>query len=217
MSSTQDVIVKSIFIDRYALLGLEIVNLIIGPFLIHVIVTKSKILGTFKWYLLNQTVFVQIFEFFIILLNPVLLNPYLSGFMSGILGPFIPYEGTLAICCICFCLLANMIVAVCLSVTNRFFFMFRPDFRKYLENKYTMCCLIGCHLSAYALVCVLFLVTATSPTILRQIAHNESSGLLDIYFDEPSLIYVSKYDVLPRMPFCTFIINKSSKMHVACF
>uniref|UniRef100_A0A7E4V0L1 Serpentine receptor class gamma n=1 Tax=Panagrellus redivivus TaxID=6233 RepID=A0A7E4V0L1_PANRE len=134
---------------EHVLFPLLFVSIFLGIFLDYVIITQSKSLGTFKYYLLNQTIWAQIFEVLMVVLNSVFLNPYMAGYLGGILRHAANYALTSTFNAVCFSLLVNNISGVVLALLNRYIFTFHPEFRKYLENKYTITAIVTFHAFLY--------------------------------------------------------------------
>uniref|UniRef100_A0A7E4UVM0 7TM_GPCR_Srx domain-containing protein n=1 Tax=Panagrellus redivivus TaxID=6233 RepID=A0A7E4UVM0_PANRE len=77
--------IASIFCDRNGLnIVLLIVNVSLTIFSSYVIITKSKSLGKFKYYVLSQNVIGSFTSFTLIIVNPVLLPPHYCFFVVSI-------------------------------------------------------------------------------------------------------------------------------------
>lgn len=63
---------------------ITILLLAILPLYIYVILTQSKTLGTYKWFLLNHTIWSILFTFEISLTRPILLYPALAGYSESV-------------------------------------------------------------------------------------------------------------------------------------
>uniref|UniRef100_A0A7E5A2C6 G_PROTEIN_RECEP_F1_2 domain-containing protein n=1 Tax=Panagrellus redivivus TaxID=6233 RepID=A0A7E5A2C6_PANRE len=77
-----------------------------------------------------------------------------------------------------------------LSLVNRYVFVFRPEFRPYMENKRTLLIVVVIHISMYTFVVWLLYATSETADIIRQKAHNDTNGTLDVYFEQSTFIYL---------------------------
>uniref|UniRef100_A0A7E4V6V2 Serpentine Receptor, class T n=1 Tax=Panagrellus redivivus TaxID=6233 RepID=A0A7E4V6V2_PANRE len=189
------------FASRTELIPLGIFSIVFGGFVDYVIITQSKGLGTFKYYLMNQTIWAQLLEVLVILLNPVFLNPYIAGYMAGTFQHTGSYEFTVAASTICFMLYINTVISITISLANRYVFTFYQQRRKMLENKYTFFA-VGClYVSFYCIFLGLYVITATDAETIRNYARNETGNALNAFYFEPSLIYISEFGSKSRMIF----------------
>uniref|UniRef100_A0A7E4V7C1 G_PROTEIN_RECEP_F1_2 domain-containing protein n=1 Tax=Panagrellus redivivus TaxID=6233 RepID=A0A7E4V7C1_PANRE len=194
------------FASRVELIPLGIFSVLLGFFVDYVIVTRSSALGTYKYYLLNQTIWAQMLEIFMLVFNPVFLSPHIAGYMSGFLQNIGSYECTVAAATLCFLLYINTVAGITLSLINRYIFTFFPQHRKLLENKYTLMGLALFHIVFYILDILIFVSLATDSETIRIYAKNETAGGLDSFYAEPSLIYVSEYGGKTRL-LCQYIFG----------
>uniref|UniRef100_A0A7E4WB36 G_PROTEIN_RECEP_F1_2 domain-containing protein n=1 Tax=Panagrellus redivivus TaxID=6233 RepID=A0A7E4WB36_PANRE len=116
--------------------------------------------------------------------------PYTAAFMGGIFRDVMTYEAAITCACLFLCLYINVITSIFNSLINRFVFMFRPHWRKYVENKYTISAIVVMHLSSYAGVTFLFVTTSSSYAETRQIATIETETALIEFMKYPSFVYV---------------------------
>uniref|UniRef100_A0A7E4V7H0 C-type lectin domain-containing protein n=1 Tax=Panagrellus redivivus TaxID=6233 RepID=A0A7E4V7H0_PANRE len=191
--------IHPLFANRVQFIPLGIVSVFLGFFVDYVIVTQSRDLGSFKYYLLNQTIWAQMLEIFMIVFNPVFLSPYIAGYMNGLLQNIGSYECTVAATTLCFALYLNTEMGVTFSLANRYVFTFFPQHRKLLENKYTWMAIGFYYLCFYGLNVMMFVSLATDAETIRAYARNETNGGLESYYSEASLIYVSEYGGKTRL------------------
>uniref|UniRef100_A0A7E4UV11 Serpentine Receptor, class H n=1 Tax=Panagrellus redivivus TaxID=6233 RepID=A0A7E4UV11_PANRE len=159
----------------------------------------SKSLGTFKYYLLNQTIWAQLLETVITVYSPVFLCPYISGFQSGFLRTVASPQLTNILSIFGYCFFINTVLGVFLSLLNRLIFTFHPNLKRYLHNKYTFAGIIVLHLTMHFLVAILMLNTMEDAIGERKIIIAETQNALQQFFKEPSLIYVSEYGGFTRL------------------
>uniref|UniRef100_A0A7E4UYV1 Serpentine Receptor, class J n=1 Tax=Panagrellus redivivus TaxID=6233 RepID=A0A7E4UYV1_PANRE len=187
-------VISGFFTDRtstlFPILGISIA---LGLFLDYVILTQSKSLGTFKYYLLNQTIWAQLFEVLMITLNPVFLTPYFAGYMGGIFRNTAGYAATSAMTALCFSLFLNNVFGVILSLMNRYILTFHSEWRKYLENKFTISVIGAFHVFLYVMDIVFYYMAPANSDIGRLMAINETHTALRKYYNEPTFIYSSEY------------------------
>uniref|UniRef100_A0A7E4VDX0 Serpentine Receptor, class T n=1 Tax=Panagrellus redivivus TaxID=6233 RepID=A0A7E4VDX0_PANRE len=192
-------VINTFFTDRTTtLFPFLVISVILGLFLDYVILTQSKSLGTFKYYLLNQAIWAQIYEILMITLNPVFLTPYFAGYMGGIFRKSAGYAATSAMNALCFSLFLNNVVGVILSLVNRYILTFHPDWRKYLENKYTISLIVTFHISIYALDVACYFMALSDSEVIRTVAINETGTALQKYYNESTFIYFSLYGGFSR-------------------
>uniref|UniRef100_A0A7E4ZU10 G protein-coupled receptor n=1 Tax=Panagrellus redivivus TaxID=6233 RepID=A0A7E4ZU10_PANRE len=192
-------VISSFFESRAPeLLPLLCISVILGFFVDYVVITQSKQLGKFKYYVLNQTVWAQLLEAFMILLNPVFLSPYFAGYMGGIFRNVAGYTVTFVTCGICFILFINVIHAIQLSLLNRFILTFRPEWLSIIESKRFLYGFVGwlclCHLA----VCTILFIGSSNELQTRIIADEETFGALRPFYNESTLIYGRELNGLSR-------------------
>uniref|UniRef100_A0A7E4UYY3 G protein-coupled receptor n=1 Tax=Panagrellus redivivus TaxID=6233 RepID=A0A7E4UYY3_PANRE len=120
-------------------------NLMLAVFGIHVILTKSSSLGSFKWYLINQFVVSQSLDIGILLHSPVFMGSYVAFFSTGVytyiatdpLSYFVAFLG--------FTWFFHSLTSVFLSLFNRFVFIFRPHLQERLNKKKTLFYILMLH------------------------------------------------------------------------
>uniref|UniRef100_A0A7E4WCR0 Polyprotein allergen nematode domain-containing protein n=1 Tax=Panagrellus redivivus TaxID=6233 RepID=A0A7E4WCR0_PANRE len=156
----------------------------------YVILTKSKTLDSFKVFLFLQTLWAQLFEIVVILTNPIPCAPYTAVLMGGIFREVMTYEAAVGCACLFLCLYINVITSIFNSLVNRFIFTFRPHWRKYVENKFTISGIVLSHFAAYAGVSFIFITTSTSYSDTRQLAFKETGNVFTELFQYPGFVYV---------------------------
>uniref|UniRef100_A0A7E4ZSE9 Serpentine Receptor, class J n=1 Tax=Panagrellus redivivus TaxID=6233 RepID=A0A7E4ZSE9_PANRE len=186
-------VISDFFTDRTStLFPILAISIILGLFLDYVILTQSKSLGTFKYYVLNQSIWAQLFEVLMILLNPVFLTPYFAGYMGGIFRNTAGYAATSAVSALCFSLFFNNILGTILSLVNRYILTFHPEWRKYLENKITISVIVAFHVFMYAMDVYFYFTAPENSDVGRNMAINETKNALKKYYNEPTFIYSSE-------------------------
>uniref|UniRef100_A0A7E4VM04 7TM_GPCR_Srx domain-containing protein n=1 Tax=Panagrellus redivivus TaxID=6233 RepID=A0A7E4VM04_PANRE len=176
------------YIELFPFLG---ISLCLAALTDYIIWKKSDSLGTFKYYLLNQAISAQILEVLIIFVNPVLLTPYNAGLAAGIVDNFASYNTCVYGLAIGVCFFINVISSVFITLTNRFIFMFYPDSRRYLENKYTMSGIVIFHFVMYSFAFGIMISTMTSHNQTRFEAARDHPGAMEEYFKFNSFAYIS--------------------------
>uniref|UniRef100_A0A7E4W5H8 G-protein coupled receptors family 1 profile domain-containing protein n=1 Tax=Panagrellus redivivus TaxID=6233 RepID=A0A7E4W5H8_PANRE len=176
-----------------------IICVVIGVFLDYVIITQSKDLGTFKYYILNQAIWAQLYEFVIILMSPAIFNNCLGAVMTGFLMRSIgSYTLTQIVTVMAISLIGNTFVAVILCMVNRFLFVFTPSKRVYMDNKYTLSGVALFMVCYHSLVASAIYLSTTDDATARQLAINETGDSLIQYFNEPSFYYTGENGGTPR-------------------
>uniref|UniRef100_A0A7E4WBP9 Serpentine Receptor, class T n=1 Tax=Panagrellus redivivus TaxID=6233 RepID=A0A7E4WBP9_PANRE len=179
----------SVFMPDFIIYAFCVVSIVLGIFSIYVILTKSKVLGSFKYYLINQLIWSQLFEVAVVFLKPMSISPYLGSYFGGILR-HLSYETTLVSVAIWGILFINVQMSTVLSLVNRYVFVFRPEYRPYLENKRSIFLIAMSHILMYIFVVWLLYATSETADIIRQKAHNDTNGALDVYFEQSTFIYL---------------------------
>uniref|UniRef100_A0A7E4VA50 Serpentine receptor class gamma n=1 Tax=Panagrellus redivivus TaxID=6233 RepID=A0A7E4VA50_PANRE len=165
-------------------------SIILGIIGFYVILTQSKTLGNFKYYLINQTIWAQLFEIAVLLFYPVALAPFPAFYMKGLLQNYLSYKPTTYLYVIWCGLYVNVQLGTVLSLMNRYISVFIPNYRKFTENKYAVTFVALIHLFLYVMLAIAYGTTADDEIAIREKAHNETHGVLDRFFDEPSFVYV---------------------------
>uniref|UniRef100_A0A7E4USR7 Sodium/hydrogen exchanger n=1 Tax=Panagrellus redivivus TaxID=6233 RepID=A0A7E4USR7_PANRE len=188
-----------LFLNRYyELLILMILNLLLAAFVNYVILTRSKTLGSFKYYLLNQFFWAQLHEYQFMLTCPVYLSPYMSGFMGGFFRPYGTSEATTIFAILGICFRAGTCTGVFMSLANRFIFTFHENLKRYIHNKTTFIVVILMHVTSYTVCSTVLLYLMHDNATIRLIAANETHGALNKYFNESSLMYIPELEGFPR-------------------
>uniref|UniRef100_A0A7E4VGW1 Serpentine Receptor, class T n=1 Tax=Panagrellus redivivus TaxID=6233 RepID=A0A7E4VGW1_PANRE len=165
-------------------------SIILGIIGFYVILTQSKSLGNFKYYLINQTIWAQLFELAVLLLYPAALAPFPAYYMKGLLRNYLSYKSTVVFYVIWCGMYVNVQLGTVLSLMNRYISVFIPTYRKFTESKYAIIFIALIHIFFYVMLALAYGKTAENELIIREKAHNKSYGILDPYFIEPSFVYV---------------------------
>uniref|UniRef100_A0A7E4ZQP0 Serpentine Receptor, class T n=1 Tax=Panagrellus redivivus TaxID=6233 RepID=A0A7E4ZQP0_PANRE len=182
-----------------------IISIVIAVFLDYVIITKSKDLGTFKYYILNQAIWAQLYEIVLIIESPVIFNNCLGAVFTGFLLRSIgSYRFTQILTIGAISLLGNTFAAVILSMVNRFLFVFTPSKRVYMDNKYTLTLIIVFIIIFHILFASAILLSSTDAETCKQLAVHETGDSLVKYFNEPSFYYAGENEGKTR--FIGFVI-----------
>uniref|UniRef100_A0A7E4V7E8 7TM GPCR serpentine receptor class x (Srx) domain-containing protein n=1 Tax=Panagrellus redivivus TaxID=6233 RepID=A0A7E4V7E8_PANRE len=165
-------------------------SIILGIIGFYVILTQSKSLGNFKYYLINQTIWAQLFELAVLLLYPGALAPFPAYYMKGLLRNYLSYKSTV-VCYVIWCgLYVNVQLGTVLSLMNRYISVFIPTYRRLTENKYAVMFMALIHIFLYVVLAIAYGSTAENEILMRQKAHDDSRGILDPFFAEQSFVYV---------------------------
>uniref|UniRef100_A0A7E4ZRR6 G_PROTEIN_RECEP_F1_2 domain-containing protein n=1 Tax=Panagrellus redivivus TaxID=6233 RepID=A0A7E4ZRR6_PANRE len=192
----------------FVFIPILIVSIVLSIFVNYVILTQSKTLGTYKYYIINQTVWSQLFEIGMILYNPVVLMPYIAGYSGGIFRSFGTYESSAIAITVGFCLYYCALFGAILSFINRYILAFRPESKKYLESKYTFAYIAWLHGGACAGIAIFLLTTAPRGSTVRQVVDQETHGALNEYLSEPTFVYFQDINGSARaiLLFCALVI-----------
>uniref|UniRef100_A0A7E4VD59 Serpentine Receptor, class J n=1 Tax=Panagrellus redivivus TaxID=6233 RepID=A0A7E4VD59_PANRE len=132
----------------------------------------------------------HLFEVIMMISNPVVILPYGCGFVSGIIDNFLmTTEVALAHIAIGFFIAAAKFVSTILSATNRFLFTFKPNLRKYIDNKYFYTVLVFAFAVFLAIVVRYLYTSEATYSSIRERARQETGNVLVKYFDKPTFIY----------------------------
>uniref|UniRef100_A0A7E4VMA6 Serpentine Receptor, class Z n=1 Tax=Panagrellus redivivus TaxID=6233 RepID=A0A7E4VMA6_PANRE len=169
------------------------INFTLATLTIHVIWTQSAKLDSFKYYIWNQFVVSQAFEFGLLVHSPVLLSPYVANYSAGIFAIFLTDQLLYLSAFLTYALYLHVSTSVFLSLFNRFVFIFRPDLKEWLHKKKTLSFIAFFHLFFDAL----FALSAWGPVLddetTEQRARKEASDSLDRWIHEKSFQYVPEY------------------------
>uniref|UniRef100_A0A7E4ZVD9 Alpha-tubulin N-acetyltransferase n=1 Tax=Panagrellus redivivus TaxID=6233 RepID=A0A7E4ZVD9_PANRE len=110
---------------------------------------------------------------------------------AGIADYFVTYDSAVLSLAAGFCFLTNVISSVFITLINRFIFMFHPDSRRYLENKYTITGIVIFHFVMYSFAFGIMISTMTSHDQTRFEATRDHPGAMDEYFKYNSFAYIS--------------------------
>uniref|UniRef100_A0A7E4VWQ9 Serpentine Receptor, class T n=1 Tax=Panagrellus redivivus TaxID=6233 RepID=A0A7E4VWQ9_PANRE len=197
--------ISPIFIENISFYTIMTNSVIMSILTYYIILTKSSLLGRFKYYLLYQTVCAQLLEITIVAVKPVVLTPYLGGFTGGILRNILTYDTFLISVWLGYCTAGTCIISAALSVIYRFFFIFQPHNRKYLENKYNFVVIFTGHIAAYCIFAYFILIDKVGQSALIPVALNNSGTALVEYFFEPGFAIFSEHEGIVRWLFkCIF-------------
>uniref|UniRef100_A0A7E5A1P3 Serpentine Receptor, class T n=1 Tax=Panagrellus redivivus TaxID=6233 RepID=A0A7E5A1P3_PANRE len=186
------------FANRVELVPLGCFSVLLGIFVDYVIITQSKMLGSFKYFVLNQTIWAQFLEIIMLIFNPVFLSPYIAGYMEGILHNVASYECSVVATTLSFIVYVNTAIGVTVSLVNRYIFTFFPQYRPLLENKITIICLVLFQLAVHSVTIFLFVSTASDADTNRNYAKKETHTALEQYYLQPGFIYLSEYGTVTR-------------------
>uniref|UniRef100_A0A7E4VM51 G protein-coupled receptor n=1 Tax=Panagrellus redivivus TaxID=6233 RepID=A0A7E4VM51_PANRE len=145
---------------------------------------------SFKYYILNQAIWAQCLELWMLLGCPVFLSPYVAGFTAGIFRDIATAESTYFFWLLGLCVFVHTMLGVCLSLFNRFVFVFRPNFKKYLHNKVTMTCIVLFHLFFDIFFYKCYNTTKMDHEMIAEHAYNDTGNLMNEWLNEQSLIYL---------------------------
>uniref|UniRef100_A0A7E4UUL8 G-protein coupled receptors family 1 profile domain-containing protein n=1 Tax=Panagrellus redivivus TaxID=6233 RepID=A0A7E4UUL8_PANRE len=205
MADVNAIHIHPFFINRTTnTLPILIINPILGVFVNYVILTQSKTLGSFKYYLLNQTLWAQLFEALYTVYNPVLVCPVIGAFQSGLLRNVASPQLTTIVSIFVYIFFINTAFGVSLSLFNRLIFTFHPNLKPYLHNKFTFAGIVIFHLLMYSVVCILLSYALNDAEGMRKISLTESGDALRPFFNESSLIQVSEFGGWTRRAIATF-------------
>uniref|UniRef100_A0A7E4V0R9 Serpentine Receptor, class J n=1 Tax=Panagrellus redivivus TaxID=6233 RepID=A0A7E4V0R9_PANRE len=135
------------------------------------------------------------------LLNPVLLNPYMAGYLAGVFRYLADYTTTSIVNAVMFYLLESVVISILLTYLNRYILTFHPEYQHYVDNQYTVYFLICFHLSVACMNTSFYFLASTDYDNARRLASSESHHALDVYLSEPTFIYASEYNGAARI-FC---------------
>uniref|UniRef100_A0A7E4VBU9 7TM GPCR serpentine receptor class x (Srx) domain-containing protein n=1 Tax=Panagrellus redivivus TaxID=6233 RepID=A0A7E4VBU9_PANRE len=170
-------VINDFFLNKTTkLLTLLVINGFLAIFLNFIILTQSASLGSFKYYLLNQAVWTQLVEIDYLITSPVVFCPYLGGIVGGILRETTSAEMSIIWNIIGFSLTAHCMFSVCLTLSNRFIFLFRPDSKKYLQSKCTFAILVSIHLFFDGAFFIMGMMAKVDHNELVQEAKNDSGN-----------------------------------------
>ncbi|KAE9552528.1 hypothetical protein FO519_004270 [Halicephalobus sp. NKZ332] len=112
--------------------------------LFYVIFTQSKEIGSFKWLILNHTIWTIAGVTLATLVKPVILSPYLAGYQAGIFSKteFITtaISGLLLIS-----LLFNTLTGIMMTMFNRYTVLFPAQWQEIFRKKLVLFGIVACH------------------------------------------------------------------------
>uniref|UniRef100_A0A7E4VW57 Serpentine Receptor, class T n=1 Tax=Panagrellus redivivus TaxID=6233 RepID=A0A7E4VW57_PANRE len=185
-------------------------SFLITTFGMLVIVTQSKQLGTFKYFLLNQTFWAMLFELANVLFRPVIMTPYLAMYLTGGLHKLVNYQTSIALTSIWAMLYVNAQLGTIISLMNRFLFVFGPKISIFIKNKYTVFSFIVFHIFLHLGVAYYMYTITETPELTRQHAHIDSEGTLDLFFNETSFFYCGQSNAMWKSWFFLDVVITSS-------
>uniref|UniRef100_A0A7E4W7I8 7TM_GPCR_Srx domain-containing protein n=1 Tax=Panagrellus redivivus TaxID=6233 RepID=A0A7E4W7I8_PANRE len=170
-----------------------VVNLILGMFLNYVIFTQSSSLGSFKYYLFNQTFFAQILELTACVASPVFMGPFMGGYVGGLFRNVISTELTYLVAFVSLILFVHMLFGLFFSLFNRFVFIFQPKLKKLMHNKITLGCVAMLHFILDAYLIWLYDNAYMTHDETDFAIHYETGNVLDTWVVEKSIVYMGQH------------------------
>uniref|UniRef100_A0A7E4V1D2 Serpentine Receptor, class H n=1 Tax=Panagrellus redivivus TaxID=6233 RepID=A0A7E4V1D2_PANRE len=164
----------------------------LAMFLSYVIITKSKHLGSYKYFLLNQNISGVLLSMVLVLGRPVALAPYYCIFMAGPLRLFAGTTTTIILASSAILYFLNAISIIVVSIINRYIHMFHSTYT-YVFQKWYLFILINILFNFLFTLAFLFAIRdsfASHETIVA-IAMNETDGALVKFYNEPTLMCFS--------------------------
>lgn len=164
------------------ILGILIITL---PFYFYILLTQSKTLSIFKWFLINHTVWNVSFTMTFAITKPVLLWPAASGYFNGFVNSSDDIRTDVFIICWIFIVTVLSIAGNCMSLAYRYVTIFKEKVGFFISTT---------ALKIYILIQVLFVFVAVlfcyflsfTPKIEMLLRSLKYNGLRNISAHQPS-------------------------------
>ncbi|KAE9548543.1 hypothetical protein FO519_008246 [Halicephalobus sp. NKZ332] len=138
-----DPVIADIFLIYSSIIG--IVTVAIAPVHFYIVLTRSKTLGRFKWFILNHSFWCLLFTLSVVIIKPVILLDAASGFLGGIFRNTSKQTTIVAL----FVILSLAIMSVggiCMTLAYRYFGLFPGKIRETCQSLPMICFLGALHL-----------------------------------------------------------------------
>ena len=160
------------------------------PFLLYIILTQSEKLGTFKWFILNSSIWSLGLQTSIGLTKPYFLLPAAAGFQLGIFRHTATFQSTAMATLIVTAFTMNSIIGLALTLGHRYIGAFDTKMRKYFHTKKCYFFIFIIYFSTHLFIFgVIFpVLTLDRSTILEWAVEYDPE--LGEFFDEPSFFMI---------------------------
>lgn len=98
-----------------------LIQIIMAPILVYVIMTQSKQMGIFRFYLINLIVWNTMNEIILAIISPTILTPYLCIIVNGFFADFLSIDISYRMMESLYFVILNIILNILLTALNRFF------------------------------------------------------------------------------------------------
>lgn len=119
---SSDVFHNEVVVTVYSyLMGIFfLIHTILFLLIILIIITRSKKIGCYKWYILNGVIWSYTVEALMALWQPVPLFPVFMAYSKGIIGPYLNYDSEMIMFIIFIIIYINVIINLIFSFLVRF-------------------------------------------------------------------------------------------------
>uniref|UniRef100_A0A7E5A0N0 Serpentine receptor class gamma n=1 Tax=Panagrellus redivivus TaxID=6233 RepID=A0A7E5A0N0_PANRE len=122
------------------------------------------------------------------------MGPYVAGFTSGIFRNIMDTKHYYFLSFAAAAMCAHSMTAICMSLFNRFVFLFRPHLKERLHNKLTLSLIVLTHLIAYGFYASTSFQIFMDHETMEQLVRNDTGNTLDKWLQEKSFTYIPEYD-----------------------
>ena len=165
------------------------ITIAIAPIHFYIILTQSKVLGRFKWFIINHSFWCFLFTLSLVITKPVLLLSAASGFLAGVFRET-SSQITAIVLFIVLSLAIMSIGGICMTLAYRYFGLFPGRIADACQSIWMIIFLLGVHIFFIVLL-ILFGIRATSvpQEVMIQQALNYNIGL-EPFTKEKTFLFV---------------------------
>lgn len=163
----------------------------IAPLLFYVILTKSRKLGNFKWFILNHSFWCLALETVFAIAKPILLPPVAGGFQLGPFRNVWDFRSSIVFVFICLGISGNCVISLSATLASRYLLVFPTTVFQWFNLKIALFATVIVNLACYGLIAyVLYPIIQLEHEKIIEWADAEDPGLKVFYQNEPTFMMI---------------------------